>query len=290
MADPALEQKVREEYPAFAWLLGIPEVGGLLEQAASEGWDATRLQAQLYATYWWQHHSETQRQMTTLWATDPAQADQLFKQRHNEIAAEIRRLGANLTYDEELWITSMSLDHGATALQITQTILQISRQHGVYNFGQVRKTTEDILALTKSYGVPISGGTILDWAYRVNSDTMTLEGIKADMTERAKEKYANNVGIKAGLERGLTVWDIMQPVMGRVSEELGVNPDTLDLTTGMGAQLVNYQDPNTGELRVMNDTEATRFARSQSQWRDTNNGRSLASQLVDGITQRMGRR
>ncbi len=119
---------------------------------------------------------------------------------------------------------------------------------------------------------------------------MTLDGVRAEMIQRAKGKYAKNSGLIHGLDRGLTVWDIMQPVVGRVSEELGISPDTFDLTAGWGQQLVNFKDSETGELRLMNDTEATQWARSQRQWRDTGNARSLASQLVDGMTQKFGRR
>lgn len=290
MADPALRQKVAETYPAFAWLLDIPEVGGLLEQAAAEGWDTTRLQASLYATAWWRGTSQTSRNWQTLVNTDPAEAVRQRSLRHSEVADEIRRLGLKLTYEEELWVTEMSLINGNSRAQITQAIVQISRSHGITDTGTVRQTSQQIRELSKRFAYPVSGATALDWAYNVAAGRMTLEGVEAQMRESAKDKYGDNINIMRGLDRGMTVWDIMQPVLGRVSEELGISPDGFDLTEGWGAQLVNYRDPKTNQLRLMDDTEATTWARSQERWRNTANGRGLTSQLAGAITEKFGRR
>ena len=288
--DAATRQRIQAEYPAFAWLLNVPEVGDLLGRAATEGWDVTRLQSQLYATGWWRRTSQTGRNWGTLRATDPAEATRQHGQRYNEIYAERNRLGLQVTAAEMRWIAEVSLSQGLSQEEITRALVGVGRRRGISDTGTIRQATQEVRALAKSMAYPVGAGTVLDWAYRLAAGSLTMDGVQAQMTEWAKAKYAKNTQVKAGLERGLTMWDIMQPVIGRVSEELGVGEDTWDLTAGKGSKLVNYQDPATGELRLMNDAEATTWARSQKEWRKTNNGKALATQLADGITKKFGRR
>lgn len=288
--DAATRRKIETSYPAFAWLLDVPEVGDLLGRAAVEGWDITRLQAQLYATSWWKRTSQTQRNWSTLIATDPAEARRQRAQRQSEVDAEVARLGVRLTANEKRFLVEVSLGQGFDQAQITRNILKIGKTRLASSGGEVRRNLQQIDALAKNMAFPVSHTTAGRWAYDIAAGAQTLDGLQAHMTEWAKDKYAKNTQVVRGLERGLTMWDIVQPTLGRVAEELGMSIDAFDLTKGRGAKLINYQDPKTGELRLMNDTEATGFARSQREWRDTNNGKSLASQLVEGMTKKFGRR
>lgn len=290
--DPATRDRVLADFPAYVYLADDPEVGPLLEQAANEGWSLGQLQGKLFATAWWRSTSETSRIWGAQVQTDPAEANRLRAIRSSEIVTEAMRLGVQLSDAALAWITETSLQQGSSRQQITQAITLAVRQGAatMTNTGDLRRNTQQVRQIAREFGYAISPDQHLNFAHRIADGSLTLEGVRAEMVERAKDKWGKNSGIMRGLERGLTVWDIMQPVIGRVSQELGVSPDSFDLTEGWGAQLVNYRDPGTGELRMMNDTEATAWARSQRQWRDTNSGKSLASQLVDGITQRMGRR
>lgn len=290
--DPGVRQRIVDEFPAYAYLVDEPEVGALLEQAINEQWGLTTFQSRLFATNWWRSTSETSRMWGTQIATDPAEANRLRGIRRSEIVTEAMRLGVNLSDAALGWITETSLQQGSSRQQITQAITLAVRSGAAVmtNTGDLRRYAQEVRQIGREYAFAVSPETHLNWAHRIADGSLTLEGVRAEMIERAKVKYGSNPGIKAALERGMSVWDVMQPVISRVAQELGMAPDSFDLTTGMGQELVNWHDSETGEFRLANDTEATQFARSQRQWRDTGTGRALASQLVGAITEKFGSR
>jgi len=292
MVAAALRQKLAAEFPAYVWLADNPEIGPLLERAVNENWDITTLQGNLYATSWWKRTSQTARTWQTTVATDPAEARRQREMRRVEVVNEVRRLGGRLNTNEINWVIENSLGQGASREQITSAILQIIRhtRRGISDAGDIRRFTQEVQQLSREYAFRIAPSQQLDMAYRLAGGSMTLDDVQAQMIERAKDKYAKNTGIVRGLERGMTVWDVMQPVLTTVSDELGISADSFDLTAGWGAQLTNWKDSETGEFRMANETEAIQWARSQRQWRDTGNARSLATQAAQAITEKFGAR
>lgn len=286
-----LRRRISEDYPAFAWLLDIPEVGNLLGTAANEGWGLTKLQAKLYATSWWKRSSESSRQWNTLAATDPATANEQIGLTERAMRREADRLGVRLTGNEYRFLTIMSKLRGWNADDITANILKAGAGRD-YKAGRVRVLAGELQALGKQYGVPVSAKWTFTQASKIAAGRQTLEGLANHFRERALWKAAaeGNEQIVRGLEKGMTLWEVMEPTIGRVAEELEVDIDTFDLTEGWGHQLLNYKDKDTGKIRMMNDSEAIQWARSQRQWRDTDRARSMTAELADGITRKMGAR
>lgn len=286
-----LRRRIAEEYPAFAWLLNIPDVGNLLGTAANEGWDITKLKARLYATPWWKHNSESARQWFTLSATDPASARQEIGVTERAMRREANRLGVKLTANEFRLLTVASKTQGWNAEDITANVLKVGARRG-FRSGQVRVLAGELQALGKQYGVPVSSKWTFSQAQRIASGSQTLDGLTNYFRERAMWKAATegNEQIVRGLEKGMTLWEVMEPTLGRVAEELEVDVDAFDLTEGWGHHLLNYRDKDSGKIRMMTDSEAVQWARSQRQWRDTDRARSMTAELADGITRKMGAR
>src|SRR5690348_11276268 len=53
--------KIAEQYGYVGAILDNPEVGGLLRQAANNGWTKERLQGAIFQTNWWKTTSATAR-------------------------------------------------------------------------------------------------------------------------------------------------------------------------------------------------------------------------------------
>lgn len=293
--DAATRRKIQTSYPAFAYLLDIPEIAELLGRAATEGWDAGRLQAQLYATRWWKSRSQTQRQWETLYRTDPAEANRQRRQRRSELYAEAGRLGVRVAHNEMILLAEASLQQGWTPSQITQAIMGLTRgegSRGITSTGEIRSTMDELRALAKQYAHNVSTGTLQGWASRIAQGTLTTDGIRSWLVTNAKRRLdpdGTNVTLQRGLDMGLTVRDVYGGVIETVANELEIDASKIDLASGHWGRLLSFTDDK-GKQRPMNETEAISWARNQGDWQRTNTAREAYSGLAGAMTQKWGLR
>lgn len=287
-----LRKRIREELPAFAWLIDVPEVGDLLGRATTEGWDITRLQGQLYSTKWWKTQSESMRNWQTLRATDPASANQQHSSMVIQVRTEAGRIGASLSDAEQRLISEWAMQRGWGSAEISHAVMNVAQKNGrLGQFGAVEQGTQELRAWSGAMGLNLPGNTLKNYAIRIAKGDLTLDGVKAQFTASAKARYKNNSSIIRTLDAGGTVMDAMQPVFSRVAEELELGDTTgFDLAKGWGKELLNYRDPATKEWRAMNEWEASEWARRQPRWLKTRNGRDSASEAAAAISTAMGRR
>lgn len=290
--DAALRKRITQDYPAFAYLLDIPEVGNLLAKASKEGWDATRLQSQLYATRWWKTHSQTARNWDTLVATDVAEAKRQRAIRISEVSNEVRRLGIKMKQWDIIGIAEGSLRGGWDPTRITQRIVQIGRGNPLEAAGDVRATMQSLRAVGKQYAVNLSNPTLQNWALAMAQGRLTEDGIRANIQNIAKQRLdpkGENEVMRRALDSGLTVRDVYAGVIEAVSGELEVDPSRVDLSDNYWGKLLDFQDDK-GTQRPMTQTEAVQWARKQPAWQKTGKAKETYSGLANALTARMGLR
>lgn len=288
--DAATRRKIETTYPAFAYLLDIPEVGNLLAKATTEGWDTTRLQAQLYATRWWKTHSQTARNWDTLVATDPGEAVRQRAVRIDEVATEVRRLGLKLKQWDIVGIAEGSLRGGWDPTRITQRIIAMGRGKGLQGSGEIRATVQSLRALGKQYAVNITNQTLGNWAMAMAAGRLTEDGVRANIVNIAKERidpHHKNEVLRRTLDQGLTVRDAYQGVIEAVSGELEVDPSRVDLSDNYWGKLLDHVDEQ-GVARPMTQTEAIRWARSQNAWQTTGKAKESYAGLANAMTTKWG--
>lgn len=289
--DQATIDRIRTDYPAFASLLDIPDVANLLNQAAVEGWDIGKLQANVYASNWWTTHSESQRNAQILQRTDPGGYGRQVDVKASDIYNEAQRLGWTLSWADALWLGTRALNEGWGPSEITGQIVLHWRNSGApMGIGQIAANTRAIQAMGEQYGVSIAETQATKFAADVAAGLQTLDGVKQYFFNQAyfKATVEGNEQIAQGLQAGYTVWDIVQPTLGLMAEELEIPVNTLSLTKGIGQQMLNYRDPDTNQLRTMTQSEATQLARSQPEWRKTNRAGAIVSEGINAISQAMG--
>jgi antitoxin component of RelBE/YafQ-DinJ toxin-antitoxin module len=289
--DPAIRDRIRREFPAFAYLMDQPEVGGKLAQAITEGWDEARLMSEIWATRWWKTTNETTRNWQTKAANDPAEANRL----RGDMAAQVRdkagELGISMSQQEVRFVAEQALSQGWDAAAIGRSISSWGARTGrLSRSGTIQATWNDLRAYANSMAMPTSPASLRSYALQIATGRATLEGVRAWITQTAKERYKNNSAVQTALANGLTVQDAMAPTIQRVADELEIPPERFSLLRGRGAQILNYRDPDTREVRAMTDYEAVEFARSQPEWRRTRNGRNEATEYATAITEYMGGR
>lgn len=289
--DWATVQRIQQDYPAYAALLDIPDVANLLGQAATEGWDMGRLQANLYATSWWQSYSDAQRNAQILGRTDPAQYERIRSANYFKLQSEARRLGYEFSAQDLVWLATRATDEGWNDQYVTLHLAwEIERRGGPSTPGVLMAQRNSLIALGRQYGVSVSEEWANQLSMSIAKGDQTMDGAKQYFYNQALFKAAaeGNEQISEGLRAGFTVWEIMAPTLGTVAEELEIPVNTLDLTTGLGQQVYNYRDPDTNQIRVMTQSEATQLARSQEEWKRTNRAGTIVSETTNAISQAMG--
>lgn len=286
--DRATIERIQSEFPAFASLLSIPDVAGILIRAVEEGWDVGKLQANLYATKWWKQNSESQRNAAILQRTDPASYNRQVDVIRANILSQANRLGAGLSTAEILFLSRRAFNEGWSTEEITRQIVTVGRRRG-FGVGEIRKTSEDIIALSKAYGINVSKRWADNYATRIAYGEKNMDAMQSYFHETALARYSDNLLVKRGLQAGHTLADIMEPTLSLVAHELELGAGAQwDLTAGLAAKVINYKDPDTGQIRPMTDSEAMQLARSDRRWRDTNGAKSLATQATNAIARFMG--
>jgi hypothetical protein len=293
MALTALQrQEIRRKFPSFAYLLDEPELANLFAQAVEKGWGPGEFQSQLMATRWWKTHSETARNWDTVVATDPAEARRQIGARQIEIANEVRRLGMKLTTNQIGFLATVSLREGWDPTIITRRIIEVGREAGLAPSGEIRANAQDLKALAKQYAVAVSQSTLNNWAMEMAQGRMTEEGIRAqfvDMAKRRIDPQGENLTLQRALDSGFTVREVYQGVIETVARELEIDQSGIDLTSGHWGKLLDYEDPN-GKMRPMTVTEATKWARGQGSWQQTNTAKEAYTGLADAMTSKWGLR
>lgn len=288
--DAAVRRKIQTTYPAFAYLLDIPEVGNLLAKATTEGWDTTRLQAQLYATRWWKTHSQTARNWDTLVATDVAEAKRQRAIRISEVSNEVRRLGIKLKQWDIVGIAEGSLRGGWDPTRITQRIVEMGRGRPLEAAGDIRATMQSLRALGRQYAVNLSNPTLQNWSMAMATGRLTEDGIRANIVNIAKDRLdpqRKNDVLRDALDSGLTVRDTYAGVIEAVSGELEVDPSRVDLADDYWGKLLDHVDDQ-GVARPMTQTEAIQWARSQGAWQKTGKAKESYAGLANAMATKWG--
>jgi len=288
--DQATIDRIRSDFPAFASLLDIPDVANVLGRAVKEGWDVGKLQANLYATTWWKTNSESQRNAAILQRTDPKSYNRQADAIRQNIQFEAGRLGASLTEAETMMLSRLAMNGGWSADEITRQVVAVARRRP-YGAGQIKATGDDIMAMSKAYGVGVGRTWVDTNASRIASGEKTMDWMKDYFVQTALARYGNNARVKQGLQAGHTLADIMEPTLSLVSKELELGSGAQwDLNSGIAQKVVNYKDVDTGEIRPMTDSEALQFARSDRRWRDTNGAKGLVTDASNAIARFMGQK
>jgi hypothetical protein len=82
--------------------------------------------------------------------------------------------------------------------------------------------------------------------------------------------------------------DVMSPIKMSVAENLEIAPETVDLLDPRFAELLQVRTEN-GTYRPMTSAEATRWARSQEQFKGTKKAEEASSGLAEALAKTFGK-
>lgn len=278
----SVDQVIRSSYGHLAGFVNHPEVGPILKQAANEGWDEARLYGAVSSTDWWKKTSAAQRTWWQLTNEDPAEAARKVNQTAATIKNRAESLGVN--------VNVAALAHTATANGWTdaQTVDAIIEQINWANLesGDLTAIRDDVMAVGSDYLVGVSAQTAQNYAAKIASGEMSMEGVRSAMQKQAKGRFGY---LADQLDGGMTVKDYFRPVQDVIARELGVTTEEIDLTDSKWMSMIEKRDEK-GGLRAATLDEAMLTARRDPKFANTAKAKEMSTSMAGMVTDIFGRR
>lgn len=290
LTEEQFQRDLQARYPEIWAVLNKPGVYQVVRQAIEENWPLNRLQVALEGTEYFKTTPDTTRQWDILLATDPATAKQRGDDFTNRVLAIAQQYGITLTPVQQWDIVTSGLQQGADDAWIKHSLLFGAAFSGIDSSGGtgvIAGTAQSVKQLASQYAVPISDEAARKWALGMADGVVTQDGLTAYMIEQAKSMFP---GLAAALDRGITVRQYADPYLQIAGQNLGVDPNSLDLSDQKWATALNQVDAFTGERRSMNLEEWTRTIRTDPRYGYSLSqpGREAGSQLVEALGQKLG--
>lgn len=274
-----VERFVRAHYGYASWALDHPELGPVLRQAASEGWDEARLQGAIHGTSWWQSTTDQAREWDALSATDPASAWREIQVRLGEIERLSSRLGVTLQDGRAAELVRDSLRYGWSADEIQRAVFS-EADYQPSQGGQIGASIAGIRGLAARYGLPMSERQAYDWTVRIGTGVADETTVEQELRRQAIGLYP---GLAPQLQQGLTVEDVAEPYRQIAAELLERDPDQIQLNDPL------FNRPLRGERPMaLEEWRQTLMTDERYGWDRTHNARGVAVEMIGQLGRTFG--
>lgn len=280
-----IEAHIRENYPQMAGFLDIPEIRGVLIEAARGQWTSTKLQAAIQATNWWRTNGEASRQYFALKSTDPAQLKALIDAKVAELGPQLAQLGIGPLSLDWRTLAEQAIQFGwspdEVRARIADHLQKMSSGRGLHEGSTPDVTADRLMAMARSeYLVPIGRQDAERWAVDIFAGRKTEDQLRNFLQKQAEARFP-------GLAEGFTPGEYMAPVRNVIAETLELQPGDVDLLDRRWAAVLETEGAD-GKFRPMTIAEAQTWARSQQEYRYTQGARQEAAVMAETLGRTFG--
>lgn len=281
-------QEIVDRFPAFAAILGVPEIADLIQQASGQGnnWSSAYFREQLWGTHWWKTTPETARTWQMLKLNDPATAGEQSRSVAANVVGIASSLGINLRPEEVALYAEGAAAYGWDDKALTRKLIdQTARDR--YQSGAVQATVDSLRATASSYAMPLGDHSLMSWAQKIHAGRATTDGFEQYARTHARVAFPT---LQKELEAGLTVKQLADPYLQMAGQTLGVNPDTLDLMNPKWQRALQSRDAKgtiTGPMTNL-DWQRTLMTDKAYGYDHSANGKTAALQMKDDLSKTFG--
>lgn len=318
---PALIKYVQTNFPSEAWMLNIPEVSTLVEEATVNNWTSDQLQARIQGTNWWKTTTSAMRNYEELSNTDPSALSfsangSQAQQQLATVQAAAGTQGVTLTQQQGQTLALDAIKYGWNSAQIQQNVGQMitfkSNDSNATLTGHATTNDEQLYQqltqLSGEYAQPMSASGTQQWMQQIAEGKQTVQSYQAELAKNAAAQYPT---LAAGLAQGQTVTQLLNPQITTMANMLEIDPTEIEsnlltnkdynkLLTGGSAPAKNSTSgaatsglgttpgTNPATPAPMTTAQAGQLARSMPQWQFTQNARDTAGDTAQAIVQAFG--
>lgn len=286
MASDDLLAAIMRDYPSFAFLVNDPTFTdpatgqNLLLEAVdpSAPFDQATFQAKLLNTDWWKTHGAAARQWQVTLNTDPASAQAQKDQRFSEIGQVAARSGFNLSDAQIGDLTERSLMYGvaSSSSEFSKWLAQMWTAPGIAapEAGQLKAIAEG------QYMIHMGDQDLAWWAAQIGTGFQSQAGFTAMLAQQAKGRFPT---LAAQIDAGVTPGTYFAPYRSTIAQQLEVSPDSINLMDDPRWSQVLGVTQGDGSIAPMTLSQSIDLARSQPEWRNTDNANAMASDLATKV-------
>lgn len=290
---PALDAYIRQNFGTDSWLLDIPDVKTVLEQAVAQGYDASQIQARIMQTDWWKTTSQAVKNFEQESANNPADynfatpgstAAQTLATVYSEAATD----GVSLNASEAQTLATNYLKYGWTAQQLKAAI----GSQATYTSAQSTNAgtvAQQLQSVAGQYYMNPTPSALQSWVQGVAGGTQTVQQFQAYMAQQAALKWT---GYADQLQRGYTMAQLTDNLRTDAAKTMEVDPNSIDFVNNpMYSKILDFVPPNSpnGVHRVMTSSEMDAYLKSTQPYGFTQNARDQAASIEQTLAQTWGR-
>lgn len=289
---PAVQAYIKQNFGTDSWLLDIPDVASVLEQAVVNGDSTAQIQAAIQQTNWWKTTSQAVKNYEQNSANNPA--DYSFTTPGSTAAQTLAQVqqtaaqaGVQLDAQTAQTIATDSLKFGWNSQQLQQAIGSRVQYSG--SGGNAQTIVQQLKQMANQYYMNLTPQALQSWAQNLAAGTQTMQQFQAQMSQQAALKWT---GYSQQIQAGNTMVQLTDSLRNEAAKTMEVDPSTIDFANNPTYQkILDYVPPNSpnGVHRVMTLSEMDQYLKSQPQWGYTQAARDQAAQLEATITQTWGR-
>lgn len=282
-----LEVLVKMRYGYMAAFLDHPELGPILRRAAvGPGGPVSEqvLFGMISQTNWWQQTPLAARNWEILKAEDPASAAALAGQAAANIQNRARKLGLQLSDSQIQQLAITVVKFNWTDEQVVDKLI------GQVNFqgltpGDLTAFKDQVKTIAGNYLINVSDSTAEQYALRLASGEMSLQGAESAFKEQAKQRFT---WMADQIDQGISPGMYFDPIKNQIARELEISPEEINLMDNKYLSMVEIADPETGKMRGATLREAQLLARKDERWANTSQAQQQVMATADMISRIMG--
>lgn len=290
---PALDAYIRQNFGTDAWLLDIPDVKSVLENAVANQESTAQIQAAIQQTQWWKTTSQAVKNYEQQSANNPA--DYSFttpgstaSQTLAQVQSTAAQAGVNLDPTQAQSLAQSFMKFGWTTQQLDQAIGSLATSNASGQ-GNAEGIAQQLKSLAAQYYINPTAPTLNAWTQNIAAGTQTVQQFQAQMSQNAALKWT---GYAPQLQSGYTMQQLTDSLRTEAAKTMEVDPNSIDFVNNpMYSKILDYVPPdsNNGVHRVMTLSEMDKYLKSSTPYGYTQNARDQAASLEQAITQTFGK-
>ena len=273
---------------APAFLNTNPELKKLVATATAGGWELDKFLDTLKTTKWWKSRSDAQKRYDVAVAENPGQVVGDVQTAARTISRMLVTMGMNLSMRTVTDLARQAVRNGLSEAELRYLVG--TKYHHGGTTGMIGKTRAELTEMAKQYGI---SATV---AQQNNQIETVLQGVRTTADYETYYRDAAKMHFKAiasQLDAGFTTREILDPYIQMAAQELGVNPNTIDISQAKWNAPITYRGErpvSATEPRTMTFDEWTKQMRTDTQygWDKTQNAQKQAATLSTQIMETFG--
>lgn len=292
-APNASDKSLVAAYGGLAVLADIPELKKILDEAiaaskSGAAWTQDTFDAKVKATKWYKERSTTMVEWEVNRRLHPKDAEQQIASKTADIQVQATQVGFTLTKDRARAFAVNALKFNQSDAELQRSLL--AEFH--FSIANPQGATASLLAklkqTAKAYFVPISDIALGKWVDGIVHGTMTEDSFDSYVKTQAKSLFPH---MGAAIDAGMDLQTYADPYVQIASQELGTNPEAIDMSDPKWSSALIQTDPKTGERTSMNLDQWRTLLRTDPKygWNKTVNASNMAADWASQLEREMGK-